>query len=136
MQEWIRLSQLRVLAKQSSNCIAKGFAWGYSARIQSEIFGCFWKKRSYLNASLSSRPVSVFSVSRRVLRKRSLAPADVIYVGDETRDMEAARRNKVTALAVCWGANGREAMENEDPDLCIDDPADLLRCAKKVEAES
>lgn len=81
--------------------------------------------------------VSLFGKPQRisnVLRKRGVDPAEVIYVGDETRDMEAARKTKVSGLAVCWGANDRDAMEMESPDYCIEDPADLLSCARNFES--
>ena len=50
----------------------------------------------------------------------------MIYIGDETRDMEAARKSKVRAIAVCWGANNREAMITEGPALCIEEPSELV----------
>lgn len=83
--------------------------------------------------------VSLFGKPQRilnVLRKLKVDPAQVMYVGDETRDMEAARKSKVSGLAVCWGANGREAMETEGPEFCIDDPVELLRCAEEFEASA
>lgn len=61
-------------------------------------------------------------------RERREAPA-VMYVGDETRDMEAAREAGIHGVAVCWGANGREAMLTEDPDFCVDSPEDLIKLA-------
>ena len=77
--------------------------------------------------------VSLFGKSHRILNvlKKEKIPADeVIYVGDETRDMEAARDSKVSSIAVCWGLNGRDAMEPEDPDFCINDPSELRGCAE------
>ena len=96
---------------------------------KTEMLECF----SFIEAG-----VSLFGKSTRiakVLRKHSLDSAEVIYVGDETRDMEAARKTKVSALAVCWGANGKEAMENEQPLFCINDQAELLSCAQQFPAE-
>lgn len=80
--------------------------------------------------------VSLFGKSQRilnVLRKSRVDPSEAIYVGDETRDMEAARLSKVSSVAVCWGTNGREAMETEGPDYCIDTPSELLSCAEAFE---
>lgn len=80
--------------------------------------------------------VSLFGKQRRiskVLRRLGVPASLAIYVGDETRDMEAARKSLVSGLAVCWGTNGREAMETEGPDYCIDDPEELLDCARRFE---
>jgi len=82
--------------------------------------------------------VSLFGKPQRIsnaLRRVRVEPSLAIYVGDETRDMEAARLSKVSGLAVCWGANGREAMETEGPVYCIDDPAELILCARHFEIE-
>ncbi len=57
--------------------------------------------------------------------ERREAPA-VIYIGDETRDMEAARQVGIHSVAVCWGANGRETMLTEEPDFCVDTPDELV----------
>ncbi|MDF1852760.1 MAG: HAD-IA family hydrolase [Verrucomicrobiales bacterium] len=81
--------------------------------------------------------VSLFGKAQRitnVLRKEKIPAAEVMYVGDETRDMEAARDSKVSAVAVCWGVNGRDAMQTEDPDFCIDAPSELRPCAEAFAA--
>ena len=77
--------------------------------------------------------VSLFGKSQRirnVLKKEKVDPSEAMYVGDETRDMEAARDSKVSAVAVCWGLNGRETMETEGPEFCIDTPGELQGCAE------
>jgi len=79
--------------------------------------------------------VSLFGKPKRIrklLRKRKLEPARVAYIGDETRDMEAARIAEVRSVAVCWGANGREAMMTEGPDFCLDSPDELRSCAQAL----
>ena len=48
---------------------------------------------------------------KRVLRKESLATMDVIYVGDEVRDVEACQKAGVKIIAVTWGLNSKEALE-------------------------
>jgi len=81
--------------------------------------------------------VSLFGKPHRianVLKKTGIEASFAMYVGDETRDMEAARKTHVSGVAVCWGANGREAMETEGPDFCIDDPSELIRCAREFAA--
>ena len=93
-----------------------------------ELLSCF----SFIEAG-----VSLFGKPQRILnvmKKEKADPNRVIYVGDETRDMEAARKSKVSGLAVCWGANEREAMETEGPAYCIDEPAELIRVAREFAA--
>lgn len=81
--------------------------------------------------------VSLFGKAHRILnalKKTGVSATRAMYVGDETRDMEAARKSHVAGIAVCWGTNGREAMETEGPDYCIDDPLELISCARNFEA--
>ena len=83
--------------------------------------------------------VSLFGKPQRiknVLRKEKVKASAAMYIGDETRDMEAARNVDVAGIAVCWGANGREAMLTEDPAYCIDDPEELMTCAAEFAARS
>lgn len=40
----------------------------------------------------------------------------VYYVGDEARDMEAARQVDVKAVAVTWGYNSQKCLETANPD--------------------
>lgn len=94
-----------------------------------ELLDCF----SFFEAG-----VSLFGKLQRikkVLRKEKIGAEHAMYIGDETRDMEAARDSHVAGIAVCWGANGREAMLTEDPAYCIDQPKELLTCADEFAAK-
>jgi len=51
---------------------------------------------------------------------------DFLYVGDENRDIEAAKKAGVVSVAVTWGFNKKGAMERHNPDHIIDKPAQLL----------
>ena len=71
---------------------------------------------------------------RGVMRAEKLAAADILYIGDETRDMEAARDAGVRAVAACWGVNEEETMTTEDPEFVLSTPAELLAAAKFARA--
>ena len=62
-----------------------------------------------------------------VLRKRGLAAATVAYVGDEGRDVEAARRCQVLGIAVSWGSKSRAQLVQHRPDHIVDSPSELAR---------
>ena len=81
--------------------------------------------------------VSLFGKTRRirnVLRQQKVPAENAMYVGDETRDMEASRRAGVCALGVCWGANGREAILTEGPEFCVGKPQEMVAAAKDFAA--
>lgn len=48
---------------------------------------------------------------RKALREQSMAASDVVYVGDEVRDVEACQKTGIKIVAVTWGLNTREALE-------------------------
>lgn len=62
--------------------------------------------------------ISLFGKRRRIQRAvaRSGVPRDrAIYIGDETRDIDAAREAGVAAGAVTWGFATRAALEARSP---------------------
>jgi phosphoglycolate phosphatase len=64
---------------------------------------------------------------KRVLRRSGLAPHQVIAIGDETRDITAARKAGVSAGAVLWGYANRTALSRLKPDALFETPDDVTR---------
>lgn len=64
----------------------------------------------------------------RAIRKTfSLRPEEMLYIGDELRDVKASRKAGIPIAAVTWGFNSRESLEAERPDHLFNQPADFLR---------
>lgn len=64
----------------------------------------------------------------KAIRKTfSLHPAEMLYIGDEIRDVKAAKKAGVPIAAVTWGFNSRESLASELPDHLLTHPADFLR---------
>lgn len=61
-----------------------------------------------------------------LLKKRKLDPQSVFYVGDETRDIEAAKTAGVRTVAVTWGLNGEKILRKRNPDYLIREPQELV----------
>jgi phosphoglycolate phosphatase len=59
---------------------------------------------------------------RRVLRRAEVEPSEAIAIGDETRDVVAARKVGLTAGAVLWGYANRAALEQVGPDIWFESP--------------
>lgn len=70
------------------------------------------------------------TIINNVLRQRQIKPQIVIYVGDETRDVEAAKKANIRVIAVTWGFNSSEALAKEKPDFLINHPSELLDVVK------
>jgi phosphoglycolate phosphatase len=54
---------------------------------------------------------------RRVLRKSGISAREAIAIGDEMRDIEAAKQAGVTSGAVAWGYATVSALEARGPDV-------------------
>jgi HAD superfamily hydrolase (TIGR01549 family) len=71
-------------------------------------------------------------VIRRLLDHENISREDVIYIGDETRDIEASRQVGIPVIAVSWGLNNREILDTLQPDQIADTPKDLFRCVQQI----
>ena len=65
-------------------------------------------------------------VIRQCLKQQGLQLDQVAYVGDETRDIDAARSLGIRSIAVGWGFNTPEVLVTHYPDALINHPAELL----------
>ncbi|BAY26119.1 phosphoglycolate phosphatase [Calothrix sp. NIES-2100] len=66
------------------------------------------------------------TIINNVLRQKQLKPQQVIYVGDETRDIEASKKANIKVIAVTWGFNSPEVLARQKPDFLIHNPSELL----------
>jgi phosphoglycolate phosphatase len=69
---------------------------------------------------------------RRLVKRYRLPTAEVIYIGDETRDIEAAQQAQLATIAVSWGFNSRVVLEQQQPDTIVDDPRALLSAVEQL----
>ncbi|HEY9705312.1 MAG TPA: HAD-IA family hydrolase [Allocoleopsis sp.] len=73
--------------------------------------------------------IAVFRKNKTInqlINKHNFSHQDVIYVGDETRDIEAARKSKIKIISVSWGFNSSEILATKKPDFLINDPQELI----------
>ncbi|MDP5339693.1 MAG: HAD-IA family hydrolase [Nodularia sp. (in: cyanobacteria)] len=71
------------------------------------------------------------TIINNVLRQKQLKTQAVIYVGDETRDIEASKKANIKVIAVTWGFNSPQALAKQKPDFLINHPSELLEVIKK-----
>lgn len=73
---------------------------------------------------------SLFGKARkftRVVAKAGVAPPAVLSIGDETRDIAAARKTGLHCGAVSWGYMRRDVLEAARPDHLFDRVEDIIR---------
>lgn len=53
--------------------------------------------------------------------------SEFVYVGDEVRDVAAAKKAGIQSIAVTWGFNNKKILQKSDPDFLVDSPSELCR---------
>ncbi len=71
----------------------------------------------------------------RAIRKTfSLRSEEMLYIGDELRDVKASRKAGIPVAAVTWGFNSRESLAAQKPDYVFDHPAEFLQLLPRIPA--
>lgn len=65
-------------------------------------------------------------IINKLIKKHKLAVDKIIYVGDETRDIEAAKKSKIRVIAVGWGFNSPNILAEYQPDFLVTHPQELV----------
>lgn len=60
-----------------------------------------------------------------VLKYYRLKPENIIYIGDETRDIEAARKVGIKSVAVCWGYDNAKILALANPNALVENPKQI-----------
>lgn len=62
----------------------------------------------------------------KAIRKTfSLDPREMLYVGDEIRDVKASHKAGIDVAAVSWGFNSRDSLAKSEPTHLLDQPHEL-----------
>lgn len=70
---------------------------------------------------------------RRLMRQHTVNADQILYIGDETRDIEAAKKEGIKVIAVTWGYNSHALLETFSPDFIAHTPDELFNiCVKHL----
>lgn len=70
----------------------------------------------------------------KVIQQKGLQKDRIVYIGDEMRDINAAKKLGVKIAAVTWGYNSAQSLKNLNPDYLCDDPEDLFTLITSINA--
>ena len=68
-------------------------------------------------------------VIKHMCQKNNIHPEEIIYIGDEDRDVAACKKLKITVIAVTWGYNSKNHLMKSKPDFLVETPEQLLKAA-------
>lgn len=63
---------------------------------------------------------------RKLMKRNGLKRRETVYIGDETRDIQAARLSGIKIVSVTWGFNTRKVLKRWRPSYLVDEPKQLL----------
>lgn len=78
--------------------------------------------RVYGNVGLFSKAQAI----RKVTKREGFNVGDAIYIGDEVRDIEAARKIGMPIISVTWGYNGEQILKKYKPDHLVTKPTQIV----------
>jgi len=71
-------------------------------------------------------------VMTHLFEKEGLSKQEVIYVGDEKRDIEASKKVGIPMVAVTWGISDFKTLEMLQSDQIAHTPGDLFTCVYQL----
>lgn len=72
---------------------------------------------------------NIFGKNKKIdqfLKKHHIGRGNVIYIGDELRDIIACKQSGVKIIAVTWGYDSAELLSQGNPDYIVNDPEEIL----------
>ena len=87
-------------------------------KYQLDFFECVYGNAKYLKKE---------KVINKLLRKYKLNKDEVIYIGDETRDIISCKRIDMKVVSVTWGFDDKEMLESENPNFVAEFPKDIKK---------
>jgi len=82
----------------------------------------------------SSRLLGKSREIKQAMKIQGFTAEEALFVGDETRDIEAARKARIRVAAATWGYNSARALEALAPDFVVTRPSGLLALVDSVMA--
>lgn len=71
-------------------------------------------------------------VLKKLLKNFNLKSEEVVYFGDEIRDVQAALKLNIKMVAVSWGFNTKKALKKYKPTYLIEKPTEILTLFSKA----
>jgi phosphoglycolate phosphatase len=65
-------------------------------------------------------------ILKKIMKRYQITEAEAFYVGDETRDIDAAKQSGMHAVAVTWGFNSEQTLLSYEPEFVARKSEDLL----------
>lgn len=65
-------------------------------------------------------------VLKKLMKRHHLSPNEILYVGDELRDIQACNKLGIPFMWVSWGLDSFQLIENEHPKYVVHTPKEIV----------
>ncbi|WP_180234989.1 HAD hydrolase-like protein, partial [Bacillus pseudomycoides] len=72
-------------------------------------------------------------IIKKFLKEKTLTEADMLYVGDEQRDIVACKKVGVNVVWVGWGYDVMETIKEDSPNYMVNTPNEILHIVESVQ---
>ncbi|UKJ46787.1 HAD-IA family hydrolase [Lysinibacillus sp. ACHW1.5] len=74
----------------------------------------------------SNRIFGKDKVMKKFLKEANVDSSDVVYIGDEQRDIVACKKAGIPIIWVEWGYDAKEVVQNDEPEYSVSTPQEIL----------
>ena len=74
----------------------------------------------------SNRIFGKDKVMKKFLKEANVDSSNVVYIGDEQRDIVACKKAGVPIIWVEWGYDAKEVVQNDEPEYSVTTPQEIL----------
>lgn len=68
----------------------------------------------------------------KLISKLCVKKEEVIYIGDEQRDVEACRKIGIKVISVLWGFDSRTLIEKVEPNFIVSEPKEIVEIIRNI----
>lgn len=107
-----------------------GYSIGVLTSNQASLVQEFFKKHNFPEFDFVVSEKTIFGkhkALKRIFKSYGLKKEEVVYVGDEPRDVVASNKAGVKVIGVLWGLGGAEGFEKDTPDFSAKKPEEILK---------
>ena len=127
MDQILPISNILITLKTLKENRIKLFILSTNSKENINLFLKFNKSEALFDHIYSDK--SFFSKEKKlkkIMKKHNMIPGCTFYIGDESRDVHAAKCSKIKSIAVTWGFESQENLIRCRPDHIINKPCELL----------
>ncbi|MDD5590236.1 MAG: HAD-IA family hydrolase [Candidatus Portnoybacteria bacterium] len=113
-ESYSRLKPIRGIADVLIRMKEKGYLLGIITSNSQKNLKTFLKNNQLDFFDFTKTGSSLFgkaSKLKKIITENKLDKNNIYYVGDEIRDIEAAKKNRVKSIGVIWGLNSKQALK-------------------------